>query len=150
MKQLVLDEMAPRGLYIVRSESDTVFVLRFQQPMTGWNIGSSQMRRIRGRTSRTRLPFDGWWLPLISVAPAGTPDSEQWPSRLEVGTRPRWVHVADPTHWKMEAAWILQREVVAIDRIDYGQMRQLAADRDLVLPPWTPGQDTLIGGGDEP
>lgn len=144
--RIVLDDTVAPGLYLVRSESDTVFVLRFRKPLDGWGIGASQVRRIRGRNSTTRLPFDGWWLPLVSVAPAGTPDHERWPSRIEVGSRPLWVHVADLRHWTMEAAWILQREVVSIERIGYEQMRQLAADRDLILPPWTPGQDRLIGG----
>lgn len=145
MDKIVLDDALAPGLFLIRSKSDSVFLLRFQRPMDGWSIGASQVRRIRGRTSDTRLPFDGWWLPLISVAPQGTPDSDRWPSRIEVGTRPRWVHVADPREWHMEAAWILQRRVVAIDPIDYEEMRQLAADRDLILPPWTPGQDRLIG-----
>lgn len=126
--------------------SDTLFVLRFQRPPTGRNIGASQVRRIRGRDSQTRLPFDGWWLPLISVAPADTPDRQQWPSRVEAGTCPLWVHGRDPRHRSLEIAWILQREVVAIEQIDYKQMQQLAAERRLVLPPWTPGQDKLIGG----
>lgn len=145
MDHIVLDDTLTPGLYLVRSESDTAFVLRFRKPLDGWNVGASHVRRIRGRTSQTCLPFDGWWLPLISVAPQGTPDSELWPSRIEVGSRPRWVHVEDPREWSLNAAWILQRRVVAIEPIDYEQMRRLAAERGLVLPPWTPGQDGLIG-----
>lgn len=148
MNRIELSEALPSGLYLIRSESDTVFVLRFQRPPTGWSIGVSQVRRIRGRSSRTRLSFDGWWLPLISVAPAGTPDGERWPSRIEVGSRPLWVHVADPRRWSMETAWILQREVVSIEPIGYEQMRQLGAERGLVLPPWSPGQDRLIYDGE--
>lgn len=146
MNHVDLDDSLARGLYVIRSESDTVFVLRFRQPMTGWNIGASHVRRLRGRKSQTRLPFDGWWLPLISVAPSGTPDSERWPSRIEVGSRPLWVHVADPIQWTMKAAWILQREVVSIEPIDYEEMRQLGADRDLILPPWSSGQDQFTVG----
>ena len=145
MDHIVLDNSLMPGLYQVQSESDTVFVLRFRRPLNGWNVGACHVRRIRGRTSETRLPFDGWWLPLISVAPQGTPDGDRWPSRIEVGSRPLWTHAADPREWRLQAAWILQRPLIAIEPIDYEQMRQLATDRDLILPPWTPGQDRLIG-----
>ncbi|MBN9105461.1 MAG: hypothetical protein J0I14_10700 [Propionibacteriaceae bacterium] len=35
MDRIVLDSHLPCGLYLVRSESETVFILRFRQPVEG-------------------------------------------------------------------------------------------------------------------
>lgn len=144
MRTLILDDDVIRGLYLVRSESESIYALAVGIPPTAEDPGWTSVIRIPGRDTRQRMRWDGCWLPVASVSPVETEPEDRWPCRIQVGTRPLWLTVDNLLTQKWGVPWMLQREVTSIELISYDRLVLLAAERGVDLGSWTPRIDRLL------
>ena len=143
MDRIDLDDSLEPGLYLISSDSPTVYVLNFRKSRAGSNWNPSTMIRIPIPGSSVG-PNDLQWCPLVKVCPPTDVDGAR--SWIEVGRRSHWVFgSSDPTearHSHSDFSWLLQRMVTSIERISYADLLDLGAERGVQIP----GDEHGLGG----